>query len=173
MKLDNQLINEVDKAIINDKGAPAPAPTPAPAINPPAAARKIKRRSSTKDKKPVIQTAEDREEYERHIKDMRVLKDELANVQHGPKATARDGVGNIEMGEGITEKADNLAGRLYLFQFPPVLPKLYDPQTQEKPALSKGEDEFKKEIDPDVEMVGSATKTPAPGDPKGKGNDQG
>lgn len=110
------------------------------------------RRHSKKDKKPVLQTAEDRAEYDRHIEDMRVLRDELGNMH-----TSRDGEDNLEMEDEVAE--GNKEGRLYLFQLPPVLPKLYNPMTQSKP-LPPGQIPIviKDEKDGDVEMADTSNK---------------
>jgi DNA-directed RNA polymerase III subunit RPC4 len=112
-------------------------------------------RHSKKEKKPVIQTAEDRAEYERHIEDMRVLKDELGNMHTSQQAL--DGEGNVEIEDAVGD--GNKEGRLYLFQFPPVLPKLYNPMTQLKP-LHPGQIpiKIKEEPDGDVEMSSSGNK---------------
>lgn len=108
-----------------------------------------------KEKKPVIQTAEDKAEYERHMEDMKVLKDELGNM-HTSQPQTRDEEGNIQVGavEG------NKEGRLYLFQFPPVLPKLYNPLTEPKP-MPPGHNPITINDDKDADMkpvAGSGTK---------------
>jgi len=123
----------------------------------PPLSRKIKpRRSSKKDQKPVIQTDEDRAEFNRHVEDVAILAEELGGMQTATQSQGKDAEGNVTM-SGQPD-ADKKSGRLYLFQFPPVLPKLYDPLTQEKPLTLKAT-EVKKEGDGDVEITGSKTKS--------------
>jgi len=91
-----------------------------------------------KDKKPVIQTIEDQEEYERHLADVKILAQELGGLQTvSSKGKGKDVEGDVDMddlpkfAEGNKNNADR-EGRLYLFQFPPVLPRLYNPETESK-----------------------------------------
>lgn len=141
-----------DKVSVDDK-LPKPEPPSSPI------AQKSKPRlHSRKDKKPVIQTAEDRAEYERHLEDVRVLQQELGNLYTSSKALPPDEDGNVVMGDSSQDEKDHKSGRLYLFQFPPVLPKLYNPSTQDKP-LPPGQvaADIKEEGDGDVEMIGSGS----------------
>lgn len=99
------------------------------------------------NKKPVIQTEEDREEYERHLEDVAVLAYELGGLQGNLSSTSAPGPSTAanrpaDSKEAITDadgdspmektddadkdKVDERSGRLYLFQFPPVLPELYN-----------------------------------------------
>lgn len=92
---------------------------------------KTRRKSSMKEKKPVLQTEEDRAEWERHKDDVRILAEELGGLQ---TALAT---------EGEDAQVKDKEGRMYLFQFPPILPPLYNPVKKEE-----GED--------DVEMIGTS-----------------
>jgi DNA-directed RNA polymerase III subunit RPC4 len=72
----------------------------------------------------VIQTEEDRGEWERHLEDLEVLKEELGRMQDAT------GKGKARAGDAQADKeADKKEGRLYLFQFPPAMPKLFNPAT--------------------------------------------
>jgi DNA-directed RNA polymerase III subunit RPC4 len=120
------------------------------------AKRAQKQRKAKKhvDKKPIIQTIEDRAEYERHMEDVAILANELGGLQGNlrDKGKGVDVDGDVDMGEGAAEVEDKKSGRLYLFQFPPVLPELYNPAhgIPKKPAeiraeqLEKEEEERKK-----------------------------
>ncbi len=122
--------------------------------------RKAKRPSKKKDKKPVIQTEEDRAEYERHMEDVAILANELGGLQGNLGAPPREANGDVPMED--FEVRDKKEGRLYLFQFPPVLPELYNP-LNEKPK-SKVEIKVEKnaekatKTDEDVQMSGMSAK---------------
>ncbi|KFX91541.1 hypothetical protein O988_07715 [Pseudogymnoascus sp. VKM F-3808] len=76
-------------------------------------------------KKPVLQTEEDKQEYERHLEDIDILARELGGMSTTqPPRTAADTEGDVSMGEEAPVSLDHKEGRLYLFQFPPILPKL-------------------------------------------------
>ena len=99
----------------------------------PGAERKAKpRRPSEKMvKAPVMQTEEDRSEWTRHLEDIEILRRELggmaANLQSLGKG--KDVEGDVDMEDGAAQeppKEEMEDGRVYLFQFPPVLPKLYN-----------------------------------------------
>lgn len=118
----------------------------------PGTERKVnpRRLSKKKDKMPVIQTEEDRSEWVRHLEDMDILRRELggmaANLQSQDKG--KDVEGDVDMEEGTTQespKEEMEDGRVYLFQFPPVLPKLYNHQTSSNPNYIMD--------DPGVEMM--------------------
>ncbi|KAJ8069434.1 hypothetical protein OCU04_003088 [Sclerotinia nivalis] len=104
---------------------------------------KVLRPSRKKDKVPVIQTEEDKFEYERYLEDVDILAEELrllrGNVDKTPKdrgkGKAVDVDGDVGM-DGEQEQdesqpeANHADGRIYLFQFPPVLPRLFNPQVE-------------------------------------------
>ncbi|KAI1002247.1 hypothetical protein K3495_g5954 [Podosphaera aphanis] len=112
--------------------------------------------------KPVMQTEEDRAEYERHIEDLTILVNELGGLQGKltPKSQDLDGDTSMEDSTNPTIEQDKKDGRLYLFQFPPVLPILYNPLTEEKPGSN-----------PEKEKNGAANMDQKTGDfnAKGKG----
>ncbi|EPQ66848.1 Bgt-4321 [Blumeria graminis f. sp. tritici] len=109
----------------------------------------IKKRGS----KPVIQTEEDQAEYERHLEDVAILANELGGLQQETSSKTLDPDGDESMEDNNTPpEQDKKEGRLYLFQFPPVLPILFNPNTENKPR-SKFEDKetdvkVKKEDEP-------------------------
>jgi DNA-directed RNA polymerase III subunit RPC4 len=100
-------------------------------------------------KKPakfVIQTEEDRREWERHLEDLEVLKEELGGMQQDTTDRGKSKEGDTEA-EKPTDKKE---GRLYLFQFPPAMPKLINPAT-----LPKGDPGVAAGTNNDVQVTGS------------------
>lgn len=81
---------------------------------------KSTRRASNKNKKPVLQTEEEKAEYRRHEEDTKVLLDEFRKLQTAPASRTSFG-----QEDASTDVSSN--GRLYLFQFPPILPPLLNP----------------------------------------------
>jgi DNA-directed RNA polymerase III subunit RPC4 len=75
--------------------------------------------------KPVLQTEEDRAEYARQQEDIRILTEELGNLQR-PTGENADGEPAAAAAENGAQNVKDKEGRLYLFQFPPVLPPLID-----------------------------------------------
>lgn len=100
--------------------------------------RKAKPRhtSKRKNKMPVIQTEEDRAEWERHLEDMDILRKELGGMATlDAQNKGKDVEGDVDMEEAAVQETpkDDREGRVYLFQFPPVLPKLYNDNTSSNP----------------------------------------
>ncbi|KAH8805704.1 RNA polymerase III RPC4-domain-containing protein [Xylogone sp. PMI_703] len=104
-----------------------------------------------KDVKPIFQTEEDKAEYERRQLDLAVLTDELGNLQTAADQSSKgkDAAGDVDMdAENDEEAVDRREGRLYLFQFPPVLPRLHNSEKfKVKGKATDGED---------VEMSGTS-----------------
>lgn len=67
---------------------------------------------------PEFETEEDEKEWIRHNEDLRTMVDELGMVDLNPP----DGAADTTEGQQVDKKAD----RVYLFQFPPVVPDLFD-----------------------------------------------
>lgn len=119
-----------------------------------------------KIKPPVFQTLEDEAEWSRHLEDVSILSKELGDMQSNLSAQAKgngvDGEGDVVMDE-VPTAADGEAqkwgnGRLYLFQFPPVLPELYNPKDPKprNPILVKREEEAAAaKAKEEVEVLGS------------------
>lgn len=115
---------------------------------------KKKRKLATKKRYEVPDkdaTAEDKAEYARHLEDVRVLADELGGMQ------TRSQPGEDVAMEGTEAEVDQRHGRLYLFQFPGVLTKLYNPLTK-KPEKAKGKGK-EAEKDKDIEITSSTSNT--------------
>jgi DNA-directed RNA polymerase III subunit RPC4 len=95
-----------------------------------------------KERMPVIQTEEDRAEWERHVEDLDILRKELVGLapRLDPQNKGKDVEGDIGMEQEDTpsQKED---GRIYLFQFPPVLPKLFNEITSSNPNDIKHDDD--------------------------------
>lgn len=111
-------------------------------------------------KRFVIQSEEDRAEYERHLGDLEILANELGSLQKCPSMSTQnlDDEKSIEKTEELQEERDKKEGRLYLFQFPPVLPPLFNPLSEEKlDSDSKVKNEFS-EADPELEILESSKK---------------
>ncbi|KAI9810574.1 MAG: hypothetical protein M1832_001235 [Thelocarpon impressellum] len=111
--------------------------------------RQSRQRNVVKDTQPVLQTEEDRQEWKRHERDVKLLSDELGHMLSGrAPSTVVDGEGDTSMvrdgqarskhvltdQEDASRPADYKYGRLYLFQFPPILPSLYKPIKDEAKA---------------------------------------
>ncbi|KAK5115816.1 hypothetical protein LTR85_009410 [Meristemomyces frigidus] len=76
--------------------------------------------------RPVYQTQDEVDEWERHQADLRLLYSELGSLAVQPPAAAADQDGDAAM-EGAQQPPavpDKKADKVYLFQFPPVLPDL-------------------------------------------------
>jgi DNA-directed RNA polymerase III subunit RPC4 len=116
---------------------------------------------------PALQTVEERREWERHHLDLEILRQELGEITLPSSTPAvsvpKDAEGDVKMGEATTTEEQDLTegvdastslptstttapppdrrtDRVYLFQFPPILPSLA-PQTVKpephSPTLSK------------------------------------
>ena len=89
-------------------------------------------------KVPVIQTEEDRAEWARHLEDVEILRRELGGMAASlrPRNRGKDTEGDTDMEEAENEGIPKQVledGRVYLFQFPPVLPKLFNAETTSNP----------------------------------------
>jgi len=123
--------------------------------------QKVQRFSKKKDKKPVIQTEEDRAEYERHLEDVAILANELGGLQGNLGEKPTDAEGDVAMDGAVAEETDKKEGRLYLFQFPPVLPELYNPvngKSKTKTEIKAEKEKEKAERDNDIQMTGMSAK---------------
>ncbi|KAG9661472.1 hypothetical protein KCU64_g2538, partial [Aureobasidium melanogenum] len=111
---------------------------------------------------PAMQTVEERREWERHHLDLEIIRQELGEISlptSKPASTNKDAQGDTNMAEG-SEQADLAEGadaatslpeeqqassstqpppdrrtdRVYLFQFPPILPSLVPATVKPEPA---------------------------------------
>jgi DNA-directed RNA polymerase III subunit RPC4 len=129
----------------------------------------VARKHTLPTEAPALQTVEERREWERHHLDLEILRQELGEITLPSStpavSTPKDAEGDVKMGEDATtatEEADLTEGadatsslptstntapppdrrtdRVYLFQFPPILPSLapttVKPEPQ-SPTLSK------------------------------------
>lgn len=135
-------------------------------LDPPASAKKSKR-PAKKNKIPEVvhQTDEDREEWHRHLEDVKILSEELVSLRREQPDKGKDVEGDTTM-DGLADAAarqkdeEDGNGRLYLFQFPPVLPELYNPKDPKpkNPILVKREaEEAAAHLKEEVEVLGSLT----------------
>ena len=74
------------------------------------------------DTKGMMHTAEDRQEWSRHEESLKVLRDELGQIRLGQAAAATDAEGDVNMDDAAQH--DKKSDRVYLFQFPSVMPAL-------------------------------------------------
>lgn len=119
-----------------DLDAPISQPLAAEEVAARRSSKKKAEKQAKKDKKPVLETEEDKSEYARQQEDIQILSNELAGLQ----TKSVDENGNTEMEEGGEKK--DLEGRVYLFQFPPILPIL----------KNEGSPEMKESGEVDVDM---------------------
>ncbi|MCJ1236653.1 hypothetical protein MMC14_004635 [Varicellaria rhodocarpa] len=81
-------------------------------------------------KKPILQTPEDHEEWERYQNDITAISEELGSAPFIPKSVSgpKDQEGDTLMEESKEEaeedKKDRREGMVYLLQLPPVMPNL-------------------------------------------------
>jgi DNA-directed RNA polymerase III subunit RPC4 len=129
--------------------APAAVPAQTDAMVPqelpssPESKRKAKEKLKTRTlsgsapERPAYQTQEEIDEWERHQADLRILHSELGSLVL-PSSTDQDGDAAME---GSSEQPrDKKADKVYLFQFPPVLPDLVPIQVKADPDAPPPED---------------------------------
>ncbi|KAK0130032.1 hypothetical protein ONS96_000570 [Cadophora gregata f. sp. sojae] len=129
--------------------------------------KKARRSNKKRDQKPVLQTEEDRAEYARHLLDVEVLAKELGGMQGNLNSSGKgkDAEGDNMM-DDVSKPEDHRSGRLYLFQFPPVLPELYNPvdgNPRKNIDLTQAEAEKPKYNDADVQMTGTEPSSKSKG----------
>ena len=78
--------------------------------------------------KPVLQTEEDRQEWERYETDGVALAEELGTTGFhlDPVSAKKDSDGNALTEDAAEEQKDRRSDLVYLFQLPPVVPNLVD-----------------------------------------------
>lgn len=104
--------------------------------------RKHRRRRTTrlKTREPVLQTAEDRQEWARYQEDLYILSEELGSLTTTilPPVTAESPKSAEECDDEADadakneERRDKRKGLVYLFQFPPIIPSLITPAEKEE-----------------------------------------
>lgn len=131
-----------------------------------------KRRSSrTKSRliKPILQTEEDRQEWARYEEDLRLLGEELGFVKpHGPQNHSLDPDGDVKTGDGTDNFKDKREGLVYLFQLPPIMPKILTAAEREIPNMESTELGKAEEDKPPDSSKPTDAKQSQPSDPKQK-----
>ncbi|MCJ1321327.1 hypothetical protein MMC15_006671 [Xylographa vitiligo] len=89
---------------------------------------KRRRRSAFRSTKPVLQTEEDRQEWERYEDNITALGEELgdSDTVSAPALAPTDLDEDVNMDMDGEEKKDRRRGLVYLFQLPPIVPYLVD-----------------------------------------------
>ncbi|KAH9828156.1 RNA polymerase III RPC4 [Teratosphaeria destructans] len=113
--------------LADNEAAPQP---PSPELKRKKERTKSRTLSGTALQRPVYQTQDELDEWERHQNDLRLLHSELGSLVL-PSSTDQDGDANMETAD--QQPADNKADKVYLFQFPPVLPDLLPIQVKPDP----------------------------------------
>lgn len=99
-------------------------------------------RSSMYDSNPSLQTEEERQEWSRHQFDLSEIRRELGQTAPAPATAAADQDGDTPMEDGEMKPLDIKADRVYLFQFPPIVPDLWatvvkkEPQDEAAPIIT-------------------------------------
>lgn len=130
---DHMALDNAPQSLATDSEAVAPGadhyePPSTGALNP-LPMKKRSHKSISKLHKPVLQTLEDRQEWARYEEDLRILSEELgpnpkSETPH-PSLSAADGGGIIQSNSATDDPAkDKREGLVYLFQLPPLMPKL-------------------------------------------------
>lgn len=131
-----------------------------------------KRRSSrTKSRliKPILQTEEDRQEWARYEEDLRLLGEELGFVKpYGPQTHSLDPDGDVKTGDGTDSFKDKREGLVYLFQLPPIMPKVLTAAEREILDMDSTELGKAEEEKPPDSSKPADTKQSQPSDPKQK-----
>lgn len=91
--------------------------------------REQRKRPSARTKsrliQPILQTEEDRQEWTRYEEDLRLLSEELGFVKPDSLQThSIDPDGDCKTDDGAGHSKDKREGLVYLFQLPPIMPKI-------------------------------------------------
>ncbi|KAF2803203.1 uncharacterized protein BDZ99DRAFT_468532 [Mytilinidion resinicola] len=96
---------------------------------------RARRRSGVQDSKPSLQTEEEKQEWQRSQAELEDILVELGQAQSAPRSKDQDA--DVEM-KDVEQTKDMKEDRVYLFQFPPIIPALVPPavkkEAQEEPA---------------------------------------
>ncbi|KAL8916264.1 MAG: hypothetical protein Q9208_008619 [Pyrenodesmia sp. 3 TL-2023] len=162
----------------NERAIPSLAPKPpSQSLRRP----KPRRNKALTKQKPVLQTTEDTQEWQRFKRDLALIRQELMPKPDpqstGPKTDA-DGDAEIEDVKTAIRGKDNKEGIVYTFQLPPSMPSLEDPRdvkarrrSQKKKKSEGGEQQKQQEDTPSnppttttttTKPTKPTTQTPAP-----------
>ena len=91
--------------------------------------------------KPVLQTEEDRREWARYEEDLRILGEELNFMKEEASAQTLKADANLQVGDYPPKDVkDKREGLVYLFQLPPIMPKILTAAEKETFLKPKQED---------------------------------
>jgi DNA-directed RNA polymerase III subunit RPC4 len=96
--------------------------------------RKNKDRIRVSGERPDFQTNEEQTEWELHQKDLRILHHELGRLA----TKDQDGDASMQGADAQSAQDDPRADKVYLFQFPPVLPDLTHKTIKPDPEATEG-----------------------------------
>ncbi|KAI4723142.1 hypothetical protein E4T48_00342 [Aureobasidium sp. EXF-10727] len=159
--LDDDTNTSITAAALPDSTHPPIKESASPESRRKSKGKGIARKHALPTEAPALQTVEERREWERHHLDLEILRQELGEItlpSSVPAAPAKDAQGDTKMSEGdaatATEETDLAEGvdastslpatstnpppdrrtdRVYLFQFPPILPSLVPATVKPEP----------------------------------------
>lgn len=118
--------------------------------------REQRKRPSSRTKsrliQPILQTEEDRQEWTRYEEDLRLLSEELGFVKPGSlQIHSIDPDGDCNTDDGADHFKDKREGLVYLFQLPPIMPKILTAAEKEIVNMESTQTEkAEKDIPPDM-----------------------
>ncbi|KAK5119113.1 hypothetical protein LTR62_000324 [Meristemomyces frigidus] len=117
--------------------------------------------------KPVHQTVDEAEEWERGQEELRVLYEELGiqDVETSTASTGEEGDAMVVDGQAEQTKTDRKADKVYLFQFPPVLPDLMPVIVKPDPEATVNGTDAAEAMDVGGKNLHTAKPIPAAGAP--------
>lgn len=118
--------------------------------------REQRKRPSSRTKsrliQPILQTEEDRQEWTRYEEDLRLLSEELGFVKPGSLQThSIDPDGDCKTDNEADHSKDKREGLVYLFQLPPIMPKILTAAEKEIVNMESTQiEKAEKDIPPDM-----------------------
>ncbi|WPG99516.1 Hypothetical protein R9X50_00233100 [Acrodontium crateriforme] len=146
-KVKQEPVDEDEQGVLPRPSTPEPGAEndrPSDQQSSPESKRKGKERATTdsptatsKVRKPTFQTQEESDEWDRHQNDLRILYEELGTLVLPTTNAPTDADGDAVMASANAEtpaaQPDRRADKVYLFQFPPILPDLAPIQVKSEP----------------------------------------
>ena len=141
MVIDDTLPTETPTTTTVEAPSQTTPPKASRKVEQPPSRRKVRVRRTSRGKtpKPVLQTAEDRQEWERYQEDLYILSEELGTLSttKAPAITVDSTNAGEDGGKADAEarpeaKKDRKQGLVYLFQLPPIIPSLITPAEKEE-----------------------------------------
>ncbi|KAI4160381.1 MAG: hypothetical protein LQ342_005792 [Letrouitia transgressa] len=138
------LATAITQEVLNQPSHPPREPTPTPKRPPKPRPRRQSRRKLNA-RKPVLQTDEDRKEWERYQEDMALICEELRRARslsppREPEPTTTTDEQDPKSSQEPKEKSkgkDKKDGLVYLFQLPPLMPELQQQLDKSKNSKAK------------------------------------